>query len=293
MIYPAALYEMFNRVWAILPDTLKTMTTALVHGAESALQPVGRAGPRSPLSSSGVAVIPITGVISHRETLFSMIFGGTSTQRFSSALQQALADPSISAIVFDVDSPGGTVDGVPELSSEIFNARGKKPMIACCNAMAASAAYWIATSADSVLVTPSGQVGSIGVFAAHEDISKALEEEGVKVTLISAGKFKTEGMPYEPLSAEGRANMQQMVNDFHSMFIAAVARNRGVATATVKHGFGEGRMVLAADAVRQGMADGISTLDQTLARLLGRRAGKSLSPAAERSLRRRELELLM
>jgi capsid assembly protease len=293
MIYPAALYEMFNRVWAILPDTLKTMTTALVHGTEGALQQAGRAGPRSALGSGGVAVIPIYGPISHRETLFSMIFGGTSTQRFSASLSQALGDSSISTIIFDVDSPGGTVDGVPELSSEIFNARGKKRMIAVCNAMAASAAYWIATAADEVVVTPSGQVGSIGVFAAHEDISKALEEEGVKVTLISAGKYKTEGMPYEPLSAEARASMQKMVDTFGELFINAVARNRGVGSSAVRHGFGEGRVVLANDAMRMGMVDGIATLDQTLARLLGRRTGKGLSPAAERSFRRRELELLM
>jgi ClpP class serine protease len=138
---------------------------------------------------------------------------------------------------------------------------------------------------------PPARVGSIGVFAAHEDISKALEEEGVKVTLISAGKYKTEGMPYEPLCAEARASMQQMVNTFGDMFINAVARNRGVATSTVKHGFGEGRMVLAQDAVRAGMADGLASLDQTVARLLGRRTRTSF--AAERSLRRRELELLM
>jgi capsid assembly protease len=298
MIYPAALYEMFNRVWAILPDTLKTMTTALVHGTEGALQHVGRAGPRSALSSGGVAVLPLYGVISHRETLFSMIFGGTSTQRFSAALQQALGDPSVSAVIIDIDSPGGTVDGVPELSSEIYNSRGKKKIVAVANSMAASAAYWIGTAADELWVSPSGSVGSIGVFAAHEDISKALEEEGVKVTLISAGKYKTEGMPYEPLSAEARASMQQMVNTFGDMFINAVARNRGIGSYAVKNGFGEGRMVLAADAIKAGMADGVATLDQTLARLLGRRGGKSLAAAGQnerllRSRRERELELLM
>jgi capsid assembly protease len=292
VIHPAALYEMFYRVWAILPDTLKSMTNALVHGTEGALQPVGRAGPRSALSSGGVAVIPIYGPISHRETLFSMIFGGTSTQRFSASLNQSLGDPSISAIVFDVDSPGGTVDGVPELSSEIYNSRGKKKMIAVANGMAASAAYWIGTAADELVITPSGQVGSIGVFAAHEDISKALEMEGIKVSLISAGKYKTEGMPYEPLSSEARASMQHMVNSFGDMFTNAVARNRGVGSYTVKNGFGEGRMVLAHDAVRAGMADGVATLDQTLARLLGRGRDKSLSATAQ-SLRRRELELLM
>jgi ClpP class serine protease len=142
------------------------------------------------------------------------------------------------------------------------------------------------------VVTPSGQVGSIGVFAAHEDISKALEMKGIKVSIVSAGKYKTEANPYELLSTEARANMQQMVNSFGDMFTNAVARNRGVGSYTVKNGFGEGRMVLARDAVKAGMADSVATFDQTLARLLGRGTGKSLS-AAERSLRRRELELLM
>jgi ClpP class serine protease len=99
-------------------------------------------------------------------------------------------------------------------------------------------------------------------------------------------------MPYEPLSAEARASMQRMVDDFHTMFVAAIARNRDVATSMVRNGFGEGRMLLAQNAVRARMVDGVATLDQTLARLLGRRTGKGLSPAADRFLRRRELELL-
>jgi capsid assembly protease len=111
---------------------------------------VARAGPRSAFSSAGVAAIPIYGPISHRETLFSTIFGGTSAQRFSASLNQALADPSISARVFDVDSPGGTVDGVPELASEIYNSRCKNKMIAVANSMAALAAYWIGTAADEL-----------------------------------------------------------------------------------------------------------------------------------------------
>jgi signal peptide peptidase SppA len=290
---PAALYELAGQTLAMLPDSFRAMIQGLVHGTPGALQPVGRAGPRSALGHGGVAVIPIYGPISHRETLFSMIFGGSSCQRFSAALQQALADPSVSAVIIDIDSPGGTVDGVPELSSEIYNARGKKKIVALANGMAASAAYWIGTSADELWVTPSGQVGSIGVFAAHEDISKALDMEGIKVSLVSAGRFKTEGMPYEPLSSEARASIQKMVDDFHAMFINAVARNRDVASSTVRNGFGEGRMLSAQDAVRAGMADGVATLDQTLARLHGRCTAKGLSAAAQRSLRERELELLM
>jgi ClpP class serine protease len=76
------------------------------------------------------------------------------------------------------------------------------------------------------------------------------EDNGHCEKVISAGKFKTEGAPFQPLSPQARANMQRMVDDFHAMFINAVARNRGVATSTVKNGFGEDRMVLAQDAVK-------------------------------------------
>jgi ClpP class serine protease len=144
-----------------------------------------------------------------------------------------------------------------------------------------AAAYWIASAADELVVTPSGQVGSIGVFAAHEDISKAAEMQGVKVTLISAGQYKTEGNPFEPLSAEARAAMQKDVNTFGDMFVNAVARNRGVGAYSVKAGFGQGRMVMAQDAVKASMADRVATLDETLARLLNVRRGKGLSAKSE------------
>src|SRR5207247_6168392 len=118
MINALALSELRQGIWAILPEALKAMTETRAHG-DAGLR-IGLAGPRSPLSAGGVAVIPIMGPISHRETLWSMIFAGTSTQKFSVSLRQALNDPSVGAIIFDVDSPGGTVDGVEELSSEIY-----------------------------------------------------------------------------------------------------------------------------------------------------------------------------
>jgi capsid assembly protease len=158
--------------------------------------------------------------------------------------------------------------------------------------MAASAAYWICSAADEIVVTPSGSVGSIGVIAAHEDISKALDKEGIKVTLMGAGKYKTEANPFEPLSDAAKQELQGRLNEFYGMFTKAVGRNRGVGAYAVQNGFGEGRMVSAQQAVKEGMADRVATLDATLARFLGVRTGKGLSPAAERSLRRRELELL-
>jgi signal peptide peptidase SppA len=170
--------------------------------------------------------------------------------------------------VIDVDSPGGTVSGVDELATEIYNARkqGTKKITAVSDCLCASAAYWIASQANEVVVSPTSLTGSIGVYQLHEDDSEMLSQVGVKVTLISAGPYKTEGNNYEPLGEEARVAMQGMVDDFYGMFTKAVARGRGVAVKAVSGGFGQGRVLTAQDAVKQGLADRIATLDEVLAK---------------------------
>lgn len=217
---------------------------------------------------SVVAVIPVWGVISHRAHMVDDICGpgGTSTEKLSRAVNSAIADPNVKAIVFDVDSPGGSVFGVQEVADEIFKARGTKPILANANSLAASAAYWIATAADELYVTPSGEVGSIGVYAAHVDVSKAQELKGLKTTLVSAGKYKIEGHPYGPLEEEAATQMQARVNDYYDAFTKAVGKFRGVGVDAVRGGFGEGRTVGAKQAVTEGMANGVETLQETINR---------------------------
>jgi signal peptide peptidase SppA len=166
-------------------------------------------------------------------------------------------------------SPGGVVTGTDELSSQIFAARGTKPIIAHVNGYAASAAYWIASAADEIVVTSSGQVGSIGVIGVHDDVSAALEKMGVKKTIISSGKYKAEGSPFGPLSDEARTHRQQEADAYYDDFVRAVARNRNVSLSAVRDGFGQGRMVRAEAAIAEGMADRIATLDETIARFAG------------------------
>lgn len=163
--------------------------------------------------------------------------------------------------------------------------------MAIANHLAASAAYWIGSAADELVVTPSGEVGAIGVFAAHEDISKSLEMEGIAISLISAGKYKTEGNPYEPLSDEARAAIQAEVDGYYDMFVKAVARNRGVKPADVRGGFGEGRVVRAQQAVSLGMADRIATLDETIERLQ-RGSARKPGASADTDFRRRRMRLI-
>jgi signal peptide peptidase SppA len=218
--------------------------------------------------------------------------GSVSTQQFASALRQALADDTVSQILIDIDSPGGSVYGVSELADEITQARSQKPVVAVANSLAASAAYWIGCSASEFYVSPGGEVGSIGVWQAHFDHSQALAAEGVKPTLISAGKFKVEGNPYAPLDDDAQAFMQSRVDDYYASFTKAVARGRGVPIAQVREGMGQGRVLGADAAMAQNMVDGVATFDDVV-RKMRRDAKTSAKPKASRlSHAQRALEIL-
>jgi signal peptide peptidase SppA len=198
--------------WAILPEKLEAIIGLLelrASGAKLSKAEIqarigdGRRG--APASGGAVAVLPLYGVVAHRMNAMNDVSapGGTSTEMFGQAFDKAMSDPNVAAIVIDIDSPGGSVEGVPELAAKIAAARGSKPIVAVANAMAASAAYWLAAAADEIVVTPSGLVGSIGVYQMHVDASEAVADEGLKVTYISAGKYKTEGNPHEPAVRRG------------------------------------------------------------------------------------------
>lgn len=285
--------------WAIYPPKLMALMDALAFlsaGGEYApaeIEAIVGASPRPPKPQAeiNIAVLPLRGVIAHRAGMMTQASGGTSVESFSAQFREFVADENISAIVLDVDSPGGAVPGVEELAAEIYAARKAKRIVAHVNAMAASAAYWIASAASEISVTPSGEVGSIGVIAAHEDRSARLEKLGVKTSLITAGKYKSEGNPYGPLDGEARAYLQSQVDAFYGMFTRAVARGRGATVAQVREGYGEGRMVLARDALKMGMVDHIETMDELMKRLrLPRETEDANQPANSRGPRNRTAE---
>lgn len=260
---PAVLSE---TPWAILPSTLREII-AYMEGPGRGLDIGALDAQARAAAGRGRAthVLPLIGVLTQRPSFFqTLFFGGTSTQAFAATFRQAINDPGIARVVIDVDSPGGGVSGVEELASEIFKARGRKPIIAVANSIAASAAYWIGSAADEFVVTPGGQVGSIGVFAVHTEFSKMDARLGIKTTLISAGKHKTDGNEFEPLDDEAREAIEEVVDDFFDLFVNAVAKHRGVSTSEVRNGFGEGRMVTARNAVNLGMADRVATLEDVL-----------------------------
>lgn len=259
-----AFFDM-NRVkaaaipWALMPECSGALFNALASRAEIAARPVmSRAAGQS---SGAIAVISLSGVISQHPDWFA----DSSLDQFSADLMGAVTDPGVGAILILIDSPGGSVYGVQEVSDMIIAARDKKPIVALANSLAASAAYWIGCSASEFYCTPSGEVGSIGVWQAHIDFSGALDQAGIKTTIISAGKYKVEGNPYQPLDEDAQQFMQSRVDDYYAAFVGAVAKARGVDVDTVKSGMGQGRVLGAQAAKKAGMIDGVMTMSQVVA----------------------------
>ena len=246
----------------IIPLALGERYMPQAVGPGNAAQAVKR-GAGAP--QQAIAVLPVHGPISQHEDLFTMLFGGVSTEWLGAQMQALAADPRVGAIVLDVDSPGGIVYGVEELAEQIRALRGSKPIISVANSVAASAAYYIAAQADQVVVTPSGEVGSIGVFVLHGDMSGMLAQMGVKATFIQFGENKTLGNPFEPLSERAKAELQAKVDLYGRQFVRDVALGRNVSEKRVMEDFGQGLMFGAQDAVRLGLADRVGTLGDVLA----------------------------
>lgn len=283
-LYKRSVDFVGGQVWAIRPEKLETIM-AIVAERASGYKPSEeeikeRIGARSQdpevVDDGPVRVINITGTIMPHATLFSQFSGGGSIEDLQAELRAAVGDESVKAILLNIDSPGGAVSLVPEFGDELRAARDVKPVYAVANTMAASAAYWLGSQATQLSVTPSGEVGSIGVITAHQDISKALEREGIVRTTVTAGKYKGELSPFEPLSDEAKNRLQQEVDAYYGMFVDAVAKGRNTSVDDVNANFGQGRMVMAKEAVKLGMADKVESFDQAFARL-----SKKYTPAVK------------
>lgn len=239
-----------------------TMTPAQVEAAVQAANetPLGR-------MVGAVAVIPIRGVITQKADFYSWFFGGTSVERLVASFKTYMNDPAVSAIVFDVDSPGGEVYGLQEGFKELFAGRGQKKTFAIVNPFMASAAYFLGCAAQQIWMTESGQVGGIGCYTLHVDLSEMLKAAGVSVTFIQYGAHKTDGNPYQPLSEDAHTDIQAMVDYYGKEFDKAVALGRDVTTAKVRADFGQGKMFRAPEAKGIGLIDKIGSRDELLASL--------------------------
>lgn len=273
--------------WSILPEKLDAIAEALsVRLSDEPLTPEqlaarvgGKPGSGPSVRTQGaVAVIPLFGTIMPRANMMTDFSGGTSVSQWIEQVRAAVNNPDISAVVLEVDSPGGATAGIPEAADALYAMRGQKPIVAVANTLMASAAYWLGAQADSVVASPSADVGSVGVYMVHRDLSRAMQNDGVTHTVIRAGKYKAEALPFEPLSADARQEMQARVDEAYDQFIGALARGRDVSPSAVRSSFGEGRVLSAQRALAAGMIDRVATLDEVVSELTagkGARAGRT------------------
>ncbi len=292
--YPALLAAFYSNPWLLSREKFEEIRGFLqlkgAGGKVSAEEIKALAARRrddSVQMAGRIAILPVMGVISQRMSGLEAASGGESAEQIGQTLDSLVADKQVKTIVMQFDSPGGSVFGIEELGRKIMAARSDKRIVGIADSVAASAAYWLLAQTSEINVTPGGQVGSIGVISAHEDYSKFEEKAGVKTTLVTSSKFKAEGNPYEPLNDDARAEMTRKVQAYHTMFTAAVARGRGITEARVEKDFGQGRMLMAKEAVAAGMADRVATLEQVIQRL----GGSSGGPAARLSARARLAEV--
>lgn len=242
------------------PDALSTDTGERLDGAKRVTV------------RDGVAVIPVVGPLFRRANLFTEVSGATSLETLARDFETAVESPDVKSILLDVDSPGGEVNGVSEMSDLVFQAREELPVAAFVGGAGNSGAFWIASAADQVVAADTALLGSIGVRMAATDTRERDRENGIRrIEVVSS---QSPNKAPDPTTDEGQAQMQRVVDQLADVFVDAVARNRGVDRRTVLEDFGGGRVFVGETAVSRGLADQIGTFEDTLARLQSRTSGE-------------------
>jgi signal peptide peptidase SppA len=221
--------------------------------------------------SNGIAVIPVHGTLINR---FSYSWGFVTGYNF--IRQQVAAagqDPDVTGIVFDVNSYGGEAAGCFECSADIKRLAAGKPTMSVIDSNCYSAAYAMAAGTDKIVSTPSGGAGSVGVVVMHVSMEKMLDDMGVKVTFIHAGKHKVDGNPYEDLPDDVKADIQKSIDKSYAAFVGVVASGRGMDEKAVRAT--EARTYRADDALSLGLIDAVATPQQAVSAFLRELSGST------------------
>lgn len=288
------IFDVLNAPWAIEPSKLleiHAVYAAHLAGEKIDLKAVeARIG--RPLANEqkpyqvieGVGIISVEGVIAKKMNMFADISGGASSQAARNSLALANADPSVHSIIFAVDSPGGTVDGIATLTDSVRAARESKKIVTLGSGTMASAAYWFGSAAGEVYIAENTtMVGSIGVVTAHRDVSANEAARGIKTTELSAGKYKRIASQFGPLSEAGRESIQAQLDYMYSLFVDAVAVNRNVSADTVLENMADGRIFIGQQAVTAGLVDGVITLEALVEKLNKERGPIGRAPTPSRA----------
>jgi signal peptide peptidase SppA len=271
MSYAHIIAACAGETWALQREKLEALVAFLAlkeRGGDADMAFVAPPPPampgRGPGDGGTIAILPVYGVLAQRMNMLTNISGGTSMQMLGAAFRDARADPNVKAIVLEFDSAGGTVAGTQELADQVVAARGDKPIVAHINSLSASAAYWLASAADEIVVTPGGQAGSIGVYRLFQDVRGSLDQQGIRPEIFRGGENKLRDSGLEPLTDRARERIQSDVDQAYDRMVTSIAANRGISAATVRERYGAGDMFGAGDLLSRGMVDRIATYEATL-----------------------------
>lgn len=207
----------------------------------------------------GVAVINVSGPLFRYANLMTRVCGATSYELLSQDFNKALQASDVKAILLDIDSPGGEVNGCSEVADMIFKSRETKPIIAYASGSCCSGAYWIASACDKILVADTAVLGSIGVVSVFEK-----DDDDKTVEIVSS---QSPNKRPDINTEAGKAKIQARVDELAEVFIAKVARNRGITAVDVVKNFGAGDVSVGQHAVRNGLADGLSSFEDIISSL--------------------------
>jgi len=259
-----ALLDLDTGPWAIAPAILESL---IVRSRDITIdaEVMQKASERRSAYKriDGHAVIDIDGVMVKNPHFLSSILRITATSMVRTAVLAASVDDSIDTIILRIDSPGGSTRGVGDLADAVYGARKRKRIVACIQDMAASAAYEVASQAHTVIANPSALVGGIGVYSVIEDWSAFFEARGVKVHVVRFGEFKGLAADGTIVTDSQLAEVGRVVDAFGQMFVSAVSRGRGLSIDRAR-ALADGRVHIAADALRLGLVDRIETWEETI-----------------------------
>lgn len=256
-----------SQPWLMLPDALDNLLTIADRmGDPGALQ--SKTGVRLDSSRTvslrnGVAIIPVVGPVFRYANLFTEISGATSTQVLATDLQAALDDPKVTAIILNIDSPGGVAAGINELADQIHSARSRKRIVAYVGGTGASAAYWIASAAGEIVVDETALLGSIGVVV--EAVVEGDATSGRKRYQIVSRNAPNKRP--DLATEEGRAKVGETIDAMGAVFVAKVGRNLGVDPERVPEMGDFGGLRVGADAVASGLAHRLGSLESLITEL--------------------------
>jgi len=221
-----------------------------------------REPPESNLLSmhEGVGIVSIDGKLTDKNSFFNSWYGLCSYDAIREAIVEAI-ELGAKSILFDVNSGGGSVNGMHELSSFIQGL--PVSTTAFTGGSMCSAAYYVGASCDTVYCGEMAETGSIGVLLVHQEVTEALKKQGVKVDVIRSGSKKAVGLPYEKLSASNRQHLQNQVDLFANKFYSFCSDRREIPQSKMSD-IKTGRTFVAEQAVTVGLVDEVKSFDEAL-----------------------------